>query len=163
MHELLRQLIGKEIQENEKVVITTGTVKVVRENDCDVDREFKPELLGVRFHSIKDDLENFVKITPKVESVVLCAIIENDISEAVIISYSEIEKIHISTDGAEFEMFQGKFKIKNENADLKSILETSHNVFKNVKILTPSGIGTVSPSDKTLIEQNINKINQIFT
>jgi hypothetical protein len=162
MEEILNKLIDLRTKQNEKLIITMGTVTEARENDCDVEREQMPPILGVRYHAIVGDLNNFIRIIPKTGSEILCGIIENDLSEAVVLAYSEIEKVIITLDGAELVMENGKFTIKNQGADLKTILKTGFETLKNATITTPSGPGQFSPNDKLVFEQQKNKVLELF-
>ncbi|WP_136464946.1 hypothetical protein [Flagellimonas onchidii] len=160
--EVFGQIIDAKNKQTEKMTVTLGTVTEVRDNDCDVTREQMPELLEVRYHAIIDNLENYIKIIPKQGSKVLCAIIENDISETCIIAYSEIERVMIKIEGAEFIMENGKFTIKNGKADLKDILKTGFETLKRATITTPSGPGQFSPDDKLVFERQKSKVLELF-
>ena len=115
MEELLNKLIDLRTKQNEKLIITMGKVTETRENDCDVERDQMPDILGVRYHAIVGDLSNFFRIVPKQGSNILCGIIENDLSEAVVLAYSELEKVVITLNGAELVIENGKFTIKNQD------------------------------------------------
>ncbi|TSE05676.1 hypothetical protein [Aquimarina algiphila] len=162
VEEVFSQIIEAKGKQNEKMIVTLGTVTQVRELDCDVSREELPELLGVRYHSIIGNIDQYMRITPKQGSKVLCAIIENDISEAVIIAYSEIDSVQIKIQGAEFEVKQGKFTIKNEAVNLKDIISNGFDTLINAIITTPSGPGDFSPADKTKFEELKSKTTQLF-
>lgn len=161
-NEVITQLIEAKYNQLEKMIIVSGTVKTLRELDCDVSREGFPDLLGVRLHSTTTPPDNFMRITPKVGSAVLCGIIENDISEAVIISCGEIENVTIQIEDAMLHMSKGKFTIKNKDADLKTILTKSFDQLINAKITTPSGTGFFSPDDKLEFQKQKNNTKNLF-
>ena len=163
MEELFRQAISQQIARETKVTVTSGTVTEVREYDCDVDRGKElPELLGVRFHAIADKPDSFIRIVPKKGSTVLCAMIENDISEAVVIATSEVEKVLIKADKAEFTVQGGKFTVKNDKADLKQIgLDTLSQLSKATS-LTPAGPGKFSAPDLQAFEMQKKNLNELF-
>ena len=112
------------LKKHEKMVLTSGIVSEVKADSIDVEREGMPSLLDVRFNSVLIPVENQFKVTPKKGSAVLCGIIESDISEAVLIACSEIEKLEIKIDSSEFEIDKDGFKIKRENINLKDVLKT---------------------------------------
>ena len=160
--EAIGQLLEAKAKKTEKMIITAGVVQAVGEHDCDIQRQGMPDLLGVRFMATIKDQDNYFKITPSIGSTVLCGIIENDISEAVILAYSEIDKVEIAIDTAEFLMQGGKFTIKNDNADIKEVLTDAFDQLINAKILTPSGTGIFSPDDKaafTILKQKTTPVS----
>lgn len=160
--EILGQAIEAKFKQTEKMVVTTGTVKTVREIDCDVTRAVLPELLGVRYHAIVDGIDNYVRIIPKQGSHVLCAIIEGNVSEAIVIGYSEVEQMECKIQGAELVIKDGKFTVKNESADLKRILETGFETLIKATILTPSGPGNFSPAEVAKFEEQKQRTIQLF-
>lgn len=91
----LKQLVEQLIQKNLPLTITTGIVKEVTDDVCLVEREGFPDLIDVRLNAIQTAIEQYFRITPKVGSVVHCALIENQKTEAFLVEYSEIEKIEI--------------------------------------------------------------------
>lgn len=161
-HEIMSQIIEANNKKVEKMIITSGVVKHLEETTCNVSREGMPDLLGVRLHSAVQSPGHFIRITPKEGSTVLCGIIENDISEAVMLSYGDIEKITIKIEGAEFQIHQGKFTIKNQGADLKEILSNSFDRLTQAIIPTPSGPGSFSPNDKTFFQEQKAKTLNLF-
>ncbi len=118
------------MKKNEKMIIVSGTVKTVRDFDCDVSRdEDQPDLLGVRFNSVLTAVEHQFKITPKKGSKVLCGIIEGDVAEAVILSYGDIDKVTVTIDNLVFEIVPEGVKITNNGKNLKTVLNTFQDKF----------------------------------
>lgn len=91
--EELKTVIEMIARNSAELVIVTGKVVAVdtAAKTCTVERVEQPTLYHVRLQSIRADVDNYVLIVPAVESIVQCAIIENDAAESVIISYSNIE------------------------------------------------------------------------
>lgn len=163
MEELFRQAISQQIAREKTVTVVSGTVAEVREHDCDVERGKElPELLGVRFHSIADTPDSFIRVVPKKGSTVLCAIIENNISEAVVIATSELEKVLIKADKAEFCLQGGKFTMKNDQADLKQIALDMLTQLGKATILSPAGPGKFSAPDLQAFETQKKNLNKLF-
>ncbi|MEE9408124.1 MAG: hypothetical protein V3V28_08625 [Polaribacter sp.] len=115
------------LNKHEKMIITSGIVSEVNQDSIDVEREGMPPLLDVRFNSVLTAVQNQFKVTPKKGSVVLCGIIESDISEALLIACSEIDKVEVTIDSSEFEIDKDGFKIKTEDINLKDVLESGLN------------------------------------
>ena len=162
MDELLEQIIGLKLKQLEKIIITSGVVTNITSNSCDVIRQDMPDLLEVRFHSIMKQLDNHITIIPKEGSIVLVALINNDITEAFIISTSEIDKVQIKIKKAEFIMDAGKFTLKNEFANLKQILNDVFKQLTQAIILTPAGPGSFSPNDIAVFTQQKVLLNKLF-
>ncbi len=112
------------LKKHEKMILTSGIVSEVKENSIDVERDGMPPLLDVRFNSVLSTIKNEFKLTPKKGSIVLCGIIESDISEAVILAYSEIEKVSIKIETSEFEIAADGYKIVRDQVNLKEVLES---------------------------------------
>ena len=163
MEELFRQAISQQIARETKVTVSSGTVSEVREYDCDVDRGKElPELLGVRFHAIADKPDSFIRVVPKKGSTVLCAMIENDISEALVIATSEVEKVLIKADKAEFSLRDGKFTVKNDRADLKQIGLDTLTQLSKATIVSSAGPGKFSAPDLQAFEIQKKNLNKLF-
>jgi hypothetical protein len=77
------------------VLITEGIVSVVdrAKRTCNVTREGLPELLNVRLNSISEPGKNVITIYPKKGSAVLCALVENQQTDCVVISANKIEEL----------------------------------------------------------------------
>jgi hypothetical protein len=121
--EAFRKAINAIIKNEVPIMVTSGTVTNVREHELDVEREGLPELLGVRFHSVIDEEQaSRFKIIPKVGSEVLCAIIENDSTEAYLLACSEIEKVQITMAELVFEIEPEGVRISNKGQNLKTVL-----------------------------------------
>lgn len=77
------------------ITITEGSVTKVHADSCDVKRDDMPELFKVRLQTVLEPGDNGVLIIPKEGSKVLCGLIENNPTDAFIISASEVETITI--------------------------------------------------------------------
>lgn len=143
------------IKKNEKMIITSGKVTEVRDESIDVEREGMPSLLEVRFNSVLNAVQNEFKIVPKKGSIVLCGIIESNISEAILISCSEVEKLKIKVDQLEFECAGDGIKISNNG---ESFLTALNDMFDELnKILIIQG-NTLNVSKMKAIKTRFNKI-----
>ena len=74
--------------------VTEGTVKSVNETKkvCNVERDDLAELLEVRLNSIVSPGDDVFTIYPKIGSKVLCILIENNPTDAYILSVNNVDK-----------------------------------------------------------------------
>lgn len=77
------------------VLITEGLVKSVdrAKGTCNVEREGLPDLLNVRLNSITEPGQDVITIYPSVGSDVLCALVNNQPTDSVVISANDIEEL----------------------------------------------------------------------
>lgn len=175
MSEALKELFGKYTN---KANLTTGIVEDVNGTTCNVKRSGLPTLLDVRLQSIEGDLDTCILIAPKVDSKVICATIDNEHAEAVIVKYSEIESVKIkigdnecliNKDGVQLfaDNFGGLIKIEelvdklNQLENKVNDLIQKHNTHIHITTATigPSPtVGTITPTTET--ETPIQPITQ---
>jgi hypothetical protein len=151
MEDLFIQLIEKAAKKGLLASVTTGKVSNISGDVCDVEREGLPTLLGVSMTCIDTNSNSYVKTKPTDGSVVAVAIINGIMTEGVIVATSEIESIEIlinnnkvilDDSGIKAELATGKFTIKNQTQDLKSILQDLITAIGQITIpLAPSGTG----------------------
>lgn len=110
------------LKKHEKMIITSGVVSEVFENCIHVKREGMSDLLEVRFHSILTPVEDYLKVTPKLGSAVLCGIIENS-AESILIATSEIDKINLNIGTTAMTIDVGGFEILRDQVNLKEVLK----------------------------------------
>lgn len=172
MVEAFRQAVKGMIKEQLPMMVVSGTVKEVRENEIDVSRDEMPDLLDVRFQSVIDEeLDSRFKIIPKVGSEVLCAIIENDVSEAYLLACSEVEKVEVKINDLLFELESGGVRITNQGENLKAVLNEFQDEFGKLctevsKIVVAIGV-TPNVTAITEIKNNVTvgnkeKLNKIL-
>ena len=92
------EAVVKGLSRNKKMILTSGVVSEIQGSTCTVTRDGLTELLEVRFNAVEKELTSHVTITPKINSPVICGIIE-DTDEAFILATSEIEKVEVVFDG----------------------------------------------------------------
>jgi hypothetical protein len=73
--------------------VLVGVAKDVTDTTCTVERDGAPTLNDVRLNAIDDNLETYLTVYPAEGSNVIVAIIENLVTEAVVIRCSEVAKI----------------------------------------------------------------------
>jgi hypothetical protein len=171
--ELFKQAVNISRKKKGKFTLTVGTVKAVENDTCTVDN-----YEDVRLNSIVEGLDSQFTIYPKVGSKVVIGRLENE-DNAFVIGVSEIEKVIIKIGDQSFEfqdgnvtinmgdqffeMKAGKFTIKNENVNLKSILNDGFEQLGKAIIMTPSGPGKFSAADKTVFADLKDKTNQLLS
>lgn len=124
-------------------------LEVDRSDDtCLVKPEDGPELYGVRLKSVVDELQHKVVIYPKIGSLVMCSLVENNPNEAYISKYGEIEEVvldvkKVTINGGEL---GGMVKAKELEEQLnkhKAILEAILQVMNGAPLTQPGGAPSV--------------------
>ena len=157
VEQLLEQVIKERSKQTKGFNLLTGTVKSIDGDTCTVD-----EYEDVRLNAVVDSLESQFTVYPKIGSKVIIGRLK-DSNEMFVIAVSEIDKVTIKISDLLFEMKEGKFSIKNDTADLKTILNNAFQKLKTAIITTPSGPGQFSPADKVAFEQYNNQVNQLLS
>ena len=155
MKEAFNQAIQQIIKANEKMIIVSGIVKEVRADAIDVTRKSMPDIIDVRFNAVLNGVSNKFKIVPKVGTAVLCGIIESDISEAVLLTCGEVDKVEITIDTLQFELSNAGVNIKNQNENLKTVINDLIDELDKIKIIYGNDINHLQLAS---IKTRINKI-----
>ena len=92
-------------------------------------------------------------IKPKVGSLILVGMVENNESQPFLLNAQEIEAYELKADN---------FTIHNEKVDFKSLLNDLLTELKNAIIQTPAGPGNFAPNNVVKFEEINNKINQLW-
>jgi hypothetical protein len=94
----LRKLIERIMSQSLPIFITEGEVSAVDKtsNTCTVKRADKPDLLKVRLNAILEAGNDVITVYPKNGSKVICAMVENDPTDAFILSTTNIDEIIIN-------------------------------------------------------------------
>ena len=150
VEELFSQVINSGRKNIGLESISVVSVQKVEDNYCIIDNDTE-----VRLNSIIDDLKSSFTIYPKIGSKITVARLDNQ-DELVIIQYSEIDRIVIKMDQQVFEMKDGKFRVLNEDSNLKTILNDLFSTLENSIIQTPSGAGKFIEINK----QKFKSLNQ---
>lgn len=142
LESLLQEAIEKTAEAIIPVMVTEGKVtKVDKEaNTCNVEREDLPELFKVRLNAITSPGTNIVSIYPKVGSRVLVVLVENNKTDAYVLTATDIEEIIINggTNG-------GIIKIENQTQKLnKLVTELTTELTKVATGITGAG-GAYTP------------------
>jgi hypothetical protein len=127
MKELLKKLVG-----TEPPTMVLAMVKAVDEAAATCDCEpldDSAELFGVALRSIADNSTTGVVVYPKVESIVLVAVLNHATGSTVVVEYSEVEKILIIIGSMKFcikdgAMYLGSDAATGEKAVLGNTLKT---------------------------------------
>lgn len=109
----------------------------------------------IRLNSIDADLNSKITIYPKIGSKIIYGRLNNS-DDLFVLKYSEIDRIVIKMNEQYFEMKDGKFRILNQDADLKLIFNDLFTTLENSIIQTPSGAGKFNDLNK----QKFKSLNQ---
>ena len=92
-------------------------------------------------------------IKPKVGSLILVGMVENNESQPFLLNAQEVEAYELKAD---------KFTLHNETIDFKSLLNELLNELRTSIIQTPAGAGNFAPQNVAKFEEINNKINQLW-
>ena len=92
-------------------------------------------------------------IKPKVGSLILVGMVENNESQPFLLNAQEVEAYELKAD---------TFKLYNEQADFKTLLNDLLTELKNTIIQTPAGPGNFAPNNVAKFEEINNKINALW-
>ncbi|QEE51036.1 hypothetical protein FUA48_16065 [Flavobacterium alkalisoli] len=172
MLETFKQAVEALVKKQLIMTVVSGTVKEVRDNVLDVSRTDLPDLLDVRFHAIIDEEQaNKFKVVPKVGSEVLCAIIENDVSEAFLLACSEVETINVKIGALVFDLQEEGVRITNQGENLKTVLNQFQDGFGALcdevnKIVVSVGVTpnvpVITQIKQSITDTNKTKLNKIL-
>jgi len=92
---IIASAIRKAVIGSIPVIVTEGVVLAVDRmaRTCDVKRENKTELFSVRLNAFLEAGDQVITLYPKVGSKVLCVLIDNDRTDAYILSATDIEEV----------------------------------------------------------------------
>ena len=92
-------------------------------------------------------------IKPKVGSLILVGMVENNESQPFLLNAQEVEAYELKAD---------KFTLHNETIDFKTLLNELLNELRTSIIQTPAGAGNFAPNNVAKFEEINNKINQLW-
>ena len=98
MDKTLKDLINNLVKDQIPKQVFSVKVQSVdkTKNTCSVlPEDGRPELYGVRLMAVVDSVDNKLVIYPKVESIALVCLIENEKTEAYLLAVSEVESFHL--------------------------------------------------------------------
>lgn len=127
-------------------------------NRCTV--ELLPSRLSVEGVCIvaEEDAGDWVKMVPKVDSIVLVGCIENQISDMYLLQAGEVEsgqiligkteiafdkdRVQVSQDKVKLQLSGNKLKVDNGSASLKEVFDDLSALLQNFKVITSQGPST---------------------
>lgn len=142
------------IKQHTNLQIKSATVTKVNGDVCEVSiQKDRKEIFKVSLNAIRQNVEDKMVITPKEGSTVIIGVFEN-LDQAVIIAFSDVEKIYFKKGTTELEADVDGFKFNRKGKNLKetivSGLENQNKLNKEVQKILVS-IGT-SPNIPNLVE-----------
>lgn len=149
--------VFKDIQDKHKTdALVTGVVLEVNDNTCIVQRQNAPLLHNVRLMVIEDSVGSFIKVKPKIDSVVLCAIIEGMNAEAAIVQCSEIDEVQIIAGNKEYSINDSGHLIRGGSDNLKDAMELIIEAVEFIIVLKGRN------PDRVKLEEARQKLQNIF-
>lgn len=109
----------------------------------------------IRLNAIDVNLESKITVYPKIGSKIIYGRL-NDSDDLFVLKYAEIDRVIIKINKQEFEMKDDKFRILNNEANLKTVLNDLFTTLENSIIQTPSGAGKFIDIDA----QKFKSLNQ---
>ncbi|WP_312310948.1 hypothetical protein [Empedobacter brevis] len=133
------------------------TVTAVTETTCTT----SDGIDDIRLNAIDDNLNSNITVYPKIGSKIIYGRL-NDSDDLFVLKYSEIERIIIKMENQIFEMKDGKFRILNDESNLKTVLNDLFSTLENAIIQTPSGAGKFIEIDKNKFKSLNQKIDKLL-
>lgn len=172
MEEQLVELIRKVMIKNMPVMSSTGIVSNIDEDKrvCDIKVSDEITLFECRLNAIIDSYDSNVLIVPKDGSQVAYTLVENQDTNAIVIGYTEIDKVIVKIGslsvGIEAESVKidggdtGKISILNKSQNLSKLLSELIDEINKLTVPTSAGpSGTpVNAAQFTLIKDKLSQL-----
>lgn len=172
MEEQLIELIRKVMIKNMPVMSSTGIVSNIDEDKrvCDIKVSDEITLFECRLNAIIDSYDSNVMIVPKDGSQVAYTLVENQDTNAIVIGYTEIDKVIVKIGslsvGIEAESVKidggdtGKISILNKSQNLSKLLSELIDEINKLTVPTSAGpSGTpVNAAQFTLIKDKLSQL-----
>lgn len=161
---LLKKLIREVVGANPNFPIR-GTVTAIDGQTCSVKLANGLVVSGVRLKATVDDANDYLLITPKVDTDVLMLSGNGTLDDLTVIKTDRAEKIELSQGGLIIlaDSTDSKVMIKNQNASLVDIMSDMAALLRQLKVSTPMGpSGTPLPDTITALEQWEIKFKQLL-
>lgn len=172
MDELLIELIKKTIKKNLPVMASTGIASNIDEGKrtCDIKADDNITLFNCRLNAIIDSYESNILIVPKDGSQVAYLLVENQDTNAIVIGFTEIDKVIVKIGslslGIEAESVKidggdsGKISIFNKSQNLSRLLSELIDEITKLTVTTSAGpSGTpINTAQFTTIKQKLTQL-----
>ena len=137
-------------------------VTAVEGTTCDGLTVNDDEMFDIRLRSVDDGTTEGVVLKPKIGSWLFVADIGNNKHDHIALIYEAVEEVTLTIDSLKIVVNTEGFKITNGAESLKTVFNDILDKMKTLKILTTTGIATVSPVEVPLIEILKNRLNTIL-
>lgn len=137
----------KEIAGNTAHLPITAEVTAVDGQTCSV-QIAGMELSGVRLKAAATDQSDYLLVTPKIGSVVICLSRTGDLSDLMVIQTDQAQKIEYFQNGLSviIDSTDARVSIRNDTVSLIDLFSDLTSLLKQLQVTTPSGIsGTPLP------------------
>lgn len=145
----INDLIKTIASKNQTIILRIGKVISVDEtaSTCDIQLDDELMLYDVKIKSIVDGSNMGITIIPKKESIVIIGSIENIPENAVILVYSQIEKIYIKNEQMSIEM-SDKIKFNGGNyggiVKIQALEQNLQQIKTYCEVLTASVVAAIN-------------------
>ena len=158
----MKELID-EIMRRVPVQLRVGQVKSFDKAKglCDISIEGSPDLLDVRTRSVADEQETGILVSPKKDSFVLVAIIDNKPESACIIGYSEIDEYYLVIEQSKFRMNKDGFLMGRGSNVMGSLVSDLIDAILQMTVTTGTG-PSGTPINATVFSQIKQKFSQLL-
>lgn len=172
MEEQLVELIRKVMIKNMPVMSSTGIVSNIDEGKrvCDIKVSDEITLFECRLNAIIDNYDSNILIVPKDGSQVAYTLVENQDTNAIVIGYTEIDKVIVKIGSLSVVIEAKSVKIDGGDTGKISILNKSQNLSKLLselideitKLTVPTSAGPsgtpVNAAQISLIKKKLSQL-----
>lgn len=172
MEERLIELIKKIMKKDLPVMASTGIASNIDEGErtCDIKVDDNITLFNCRLNAVIDSYESNILIVPKDGSQVAYLLVENQDTNAIVIGYTEINKVivkigslslsieaeSVKVDGGD----NGKISVFNKSQNLSKLLSELIDEITKLTVATSAGpSGTpINTAQFTMIKQKLAQL-----
>lgn len=151
----IKAVIERIVKEAVVLTVLPGSVVKVENETCTVESDYDDtDFFKVSFNALVENKNNKIQLTPKLNSKVVLGVFPNG-KDAVLLSYSEVEKVYLKIESTEFEADADGYSVKRNNEDLKTVLNDY--IDEVNKIIVVNGT-TINVAATTAIKERLNQI-----
>tara|TARA_R110002051_G_scaffold297564_2_gene363984 strand:+ start:37718 stop:38185 length:468 start_codon:yes stop_codon:yes gene_type:complete len=151
----IKAVIERIVKEAVVLTVLPGSVVKVENETCTVESDHDTtDYFEVSFNALVENKNDRIQLTPKLNSKVVLGVFPNG-KDAVLLSYSEVEKVYLKIESTEFEADADGYSVKRNNEDLKTVLNDY--IDEVNKIIVVNGT-TINVAATTEIKERLNQI-----
>lgn len=152
LEETIQRYVTKLFEKKMPVQTEVGKVASINEGDrtCSVLIGEDLSYYNVRLNAVVDSYRNHILIVPKLGSYVTVTIMDNDMTQAAVIGYTEIDKVEIVIDGTKVKIDSSGIEMNGGGngamvniQDLKDNLDSLKRYCEGLKTAVSTGLNGV--------------------